>query len=160
MNEHLNIPAEVQTILNSINEVPLYLAEIPMSDHPKLPQFDRFIRVTDIDVKSKNEFAVFKYEQILKDKDTNEIVNIPLPTPEWVVYKDTWSYLRDEHNQTIEPGLIDPESYTPDMDTKIRVPSFKYMLWLLKNDRIGLLELITSYLESFKQAKLSELDTL
>ena len=157
MNEHLIIPEPIQDILDDINDTPLYLAELSMPKHPKLPQFDRFIRVNDIDAKSKNEFIYFSYEQILRDEDTNEIVNISLPTPEWVIYKDTWSSLRNETNQTIQLEFVNPEN-SVGLDPLVKVPSYKYMLWLMKNDKAGLLELITSYLDTFKQFKLTELN--
>ena len=44
MNENLMIPKQVQGILDEVENTPLYLAELPMEDHPKLPQFNRFIR--------------------------------------------------------------------------------------------------------------------
>lgn len=45
MNENLMIPKQVQGILDEVENTPLYLAELPMEAHPKLPQFNRFIRV-------------------------------------------------------------------------------------------------------------------
>ena len=109
MNENLMIPKQVQGILEEVEKTPLYLAELPMEAHPKLPQFNRFIRVINLDAKSENEFVMFGYKQVLKDKDTGEEINIQLPTPEWVVYKDTWSYLRGTKNELII--LADSETY-------------------------------------------------
>ena len=81
MNENLMIPKQVQGILDEVEKTPLYLAELPMEAHPKLPQFNRFIRVINLDAKSENEFVMFGYKQVLKDKDTGEEINIQLPTP-------------------------------------------------------------------------------
>ena len=52
MNENLMIPKQVQGILDEVENTPLYLAELPMEAHPKLPQFNRFIRVINLDAKS------------------------------------------------------------------------------------------------------------
>ena len=146
MNEHLKIPTQIQALINDIENVELSLAELPLSEHPKLPQFDRSIRVLDIDAKSRNEFVNFIYEQVLKDKETGEEINISLPAPEWVIYKETWSYLRDEQNNTIELPLSDPSDKI--LKDKVKVSSFKYMIWLMKNNKIGFLQLIQGYLLS------------
>ncbi len=158
MNEHLKIPTQVQTLIDSIEKVELSLAELPLPEHPKLPQFNRSIRVLDIDAKSRQEFVNFVYEQVLKDKETGEVINIPLPAPEWIVYKETWSYLRDEKNNLIELPLKETtEGITKD---KVKVSSFRYMIWLMKNNKIGFLQLIQGYLASFVDDKIEELNTL
>lgn len=157
MNKHLNIPAQIQALITDIEATPLHLAELPMTEHPKLPQFNRFIRVYDIDAKSRLEFVFFVYEQILKDKETGEVINIQLSKPEWVVDKTTWSYLRNEQNQPITATIKEGSEET---DNKIKVPSYKYMIWLMKNNKAGLLQLIQGYLASFIQAKQTELDAL
>lgn len=158
MNNHLNIPPDIQQLINTIANVDLNLAELPLPEHPKLPQFNRSIRVLNIDAKSKQEFVHFSYEQVLKDKETGEEIKISLPTPEWVVYKNTWSYLRDEQNIPVELLLIEPNE---DMiKDKVKVPSYKYMLWLLKNNRVGFLDLLKAYLNNFVEDKREELDSL
>lgn len=95
MNEHLNIPKNIQKIIGDIENVDLNLSELPLPEHPKLPQFNRSIRVLDIDAKSKQEFMVFIYEQVLRDKETGEEIRIPLPAPEWIVYKESSAPYRD-----------------------------------------------------------------
>ena len=157
MNEHLIIPKEIQGLISSIESTPLHLAEMPMTEHPLLPQFNRFIQVLKIDANSENEFVYFTYKQILKNKQTGEKINISLPAPEWVVYKDTWSYLRDENNQIITANVKDGSSET---DNKVKVPSYRYMLYLMKENKAGFLQLIEGYLASFIQAKQNELDQL
>lgn len=158
MNSHLKIPSQIQALINDIENVDLNLAELPLPEHPKLPQFNRSIRVLDIDAKSRNEFVNFIYEQVLKDKQTGEEINISLPAPEWVVYKETWSYLRDEQNNTIELPLIEPiDKLTKD---KVKISSFKYMIWLMKNNKIGFLQLIQGYLAGFVETKIEDLNKL
>ena len=155
MNEHLLIPEEIQLLLDSIENIPTYLAELPLPDHPKLPQFNRKIRVTGIEAKAVNEFVYFTYEQVLYDKITEEQFKIPLPAPEWVVYKDTWSYLRNEANQAIETPTQEGSLTANDF---VKVPSYKYMLYLMKNNKAGLLQLIEGYLVSFIATKIDELN--
>ncbi|MFZ4930498.1 hypothetical protein [Chryseobacterium sp. Mn2064] len=158
MNTHLTIPENIKEILSSIENTSLNLVELPLHAHPKLPQFARSIRVLDIDAKSKQQFISFRYEQVLKDKATGEEINISLPTPEWVIYKGTWSYLRDSNSNFIELPLLNPEA---DKDSdKVKVPSYQYMLWLLKNNKVGLTELLTSYLDEFVKSCRDSLDKL
>lgn len=156
MNEHLNLPTEISNTLNEILNVDLNLVELPLHEHPKLPQFDRVIRVLNIEAKSEQQFIVFVYQQVLKDKTTGEELNITLPSPEFVVYKDTWSYLRGSDNTPIQLPLTDDETQTD----YVKVPTYKYMIWLMKNNHADLLQLIKSYLELFITAKRTELDQI
>lgn len=158
MNEHLKIPAQIQALINDIENVELSLAELPLPEHPTLPQFNRSIRVLDIDAKSITEFVHFNYQQVLKDKETGEEINISLPAPEWVVYKETWSYLRDEKNNTIELPLKEPTEIAA--KEAVKVSSYKYMLWLMKKNKVAFLQLIQGYLASFIETKIEELNTL
>ncbi|WP_292010760.1 hypothetical protein [Chryseobacterium sp.] len=158
MNNHLSIPSNIQQIIDQISNTDLNLAELPLPEHPKLPHFDRFIRVLDIDAKSKQEFINFTYEQVLRDKVNGEEFKIALPTPEWVIYKETWSYLRDENNNPFEVLLTEPTE--TEATGKVRVPTYRYMLWLLKNDKIAFLDLLKSYLKDFIENKGEELDKL
>ncbi|WP_137904504.1 hypothetical protein [Chryseobacterium sp. 2VB] len=158
MNEHLIIPENIKEILNNVENISLSLAELPLQEHPKLPQFQRSIRVLDIDAKSEQQFISFRYKQILKDKETGEDINISLPSPEWVIYKDTWSYLRDGDNHLIELPVAEPEG---NMNTDlVKVPSYQYMLWLLKNNKAGFTELLASYLDEFVEKHKENLDAL
>lgn len=158
MNEQLNIPIQMQTLINDIENVELNLAELPLPQHPKLPQFNRSIRVLDIDAKSKQHFICFSYEQVLKDKETGEEIKISLPAPQWIIYKETWSYLRDDYNNPVELPLVEP---TDDrVADKVKVPSYQYMLWLLKNSKVAFTELLASYLDEFVKTHKELLDKL
>lgn len=159
LNEHLEIPQELQAVLQQIEDMPLHLAELKMQPHPKFPQYDRYLVVEDLEVKSRNEFVYFRYKQVLKDKETGEKIHIGLPTPEWVVYKEVWSYFRNSKNQIVEVPIKElEEEQTEDLDTKVRVPSYKYMLWLMKYQNAQLLALIQGYAMEFMKAKQEELD--
>ena len=156
MNENLKIPAQIKALIDDIENVALNLVELPLPEHPKLPQFNRSIRVLSIDAKSKQEFVSFIYEQVLKDKETGKEVKITLPTPEWVIYKDTWSYLRGTDNVLIEVPLKEDNS----KKGMIKVPSYRYMIWLMKNNKFQFLQLIQMYLLGFIESKTEELNKI
>lgn len=156
MNEHLNIPLEIQSLINDINNVELNFVELPLQEHPKLSQFNRSIRVLDFEAKSEQQFLVFVYEQVLRDKETGEEINIKLPAPEWIIYKETWSYLRGTNNFPIELSLKEDKS----KKDLVKVPSYKYMIWLMKSNKVGFLQLIQGYLANFIDAKIEDLNKL
>lgn len=158
MNEHLKIPAKVNDIINQIETIDLNLVELPLPEHPLLTQFNRSIVVSGFDTKSKQEFIVFSYEQVLKNKETGEIVKIKLPNPEWAIYADTWSYLRDEKGNFIETSILEPDGKIT--KEKIKVPAYKYILYLMKNNKADILSLIKIYLADFIDAKIDELNKL
>lgn len=160
MNTSLQIPTELQAVLDQIENTPLHLAEMAIADHPKLPGFNRKIRVYDIDAKSKQQLVVFQYAQVLVDKETGEESQLKLPTPDWVVYADTWSYFRGQDGQIVELPINPDIEKQEGIDTKIRVPSYKYMLWLMKNNQAGFLQLIQGYLNDFVINKIEELNKL
>lgn len=161
LNVHLQVPAELQAILDQIDNMPLHLAELKMQPHPKFPQYDRYLVVEDLEVKGRNEFVYFRYIQVLKDKETGEKIQTKLPTPEWVVYDKTWSYFRDERGKAVELPLKQSENneeLPPNIDNRVRTPSYKYMLWLMKYQNAQLLVLIQGYAMEFMKAKQEELD--
>lgn len=155
LNENLTVSNEIKSVINSIDSIDLYLAELPLPAHPKLPQFNRFIQVFDIEAKSNQQFVIFNYEQVLRDKKTGDKINIMLPTPYFVIYPETWSYLRDDQNNAIEVNVKDS-----DAKGKIKVPTYKYMLWLMKNNKADLISLIESYMVNFIESKIEELNKL
>ena len=156
MNEHLNIPGNLQKIINEIKGIDLSFVEIPMKEHPKLPQFNRTIRILDIDAKSQQEFIVFIYEQVLRDKDTDEEIKIPLPAPEWIMHKESSIPYRDDKNLPIELPLKDDNT----QKDVLKVPSYKYMLWLLKNQKTGFLHFIQSSLTRFVEENTTALNKI
>ena len=159
MNTHLIIPADIQEILDNIENTSLHLAELRLEPHPVFSKFDRSIRVLDIDTKSVQQFIYFRYEQVLKDSQTGQEVKISLPLPEWVIYKETWSILLDDDfTNPIELPLKEPtEEITQD---RVKVPAYKYMLWLLKNDNVRFSELLNHYLQEFVKTHQNELDKI
>lgn len=161
LNAHLQVPAELQAILDQIDNMPLHFAELKMHPHPKFPQYDRYLVVEDMEAKSRNEFVFFRYKQVLKDKETGEKIHIGLPTPEWVVYDKTWSYFRDEKGNVVELPLKQSENneeLPPNIDNRVRTPSYKYMLFLMVYHRAMMLRLIEGYAVEFMKTKQSELD--
>lgn len=160
LNNHLQIPENLKGVLEQINSIPLHLAELNIEDHPDYPSHNRTIRVLRMETTAEVEYCHFIYEQVLTHKETGVILNIPLPKPRWEVNMYIWSYFRGKGGQPIE--LPFKEDYEAGEDekiiTKLRVPAYKYMLWLMANNHANFLQLIEGYLRDFVRIKINELN--
>jgi hypothetical protein len=95
--EKLQIPTEVQGLLNSINSTRLNLGEIKIDKHPLVAQdLDRYIQINKISIDLNLPRTYIWYSQVLKDADGN-IVPSNLPTPEWMMNETETSSIRDEN---------------------------------------------------------------
>ncbi|MCO4303725.1 hypothetical protein [Riemerella anatipestifer] len=160
LNDHLNIPENLKGIVEQINNIPLHLAELKIEDHPDYPSYNRTIKVLRMETTAEVEYCHFVYEQILTHKETKTILNIQLPKPIWEVNMYIWSYFRGKDGQPVELPL--KEDYEAGEDenifTKLRVPAYKYMLWLMTNNHANFLQLIEGYLGDFVRIKINELN--
>lgn len=167
MKEKLLLPEQVQQLLNEINTTDLNLGEIQISEHPLLPSFNRFIRINKMVVDTELPRTYLFYQQVLRSKETNEIEPSKLPTPEWLIGEEEWSSLRDESFNRILVPVVDDETQNPVLDEEgnpktsiVKVNTHHYMLWLVKNNKIGFLDLLKSYLQEFVELKNNELNKL
>lgn len=167
MKEKLLVPEQVQQLLNGIKATDLNLGEIQIAEHPLLPTFNRFIRINKMMVDTELPRIYLFYQQILRDKATREIEPSNLPTPEWMIGEEEWSSLRDENFDRIFVPVIDEETKKPVLDENgnpktsiIKVNTHQYMLWLVKNNKVGFLNLLKSYLLEFVEMKSHELNKL
>lgn len=167
MKEKLLLPEQVQQLLNEINITDLNLGEIQISEHPLLPSFNRFIRINKLVVDTELPRTYLFYQQVLRDKETNEIEPSNLPTPEWLIGEEEWSSLRDENFDRILVSVVDEETQNPVLDEEgnpktsiVKVNTHHYMLWLVKNNKVGFLDLLKSYLQEFVELKSNELNKL
>lgn len=167
MKEKLLLPEQVQQLLNEINTTHLNLGEIQISEHPMLPSFNRFIRINKMVVDTELPRTYLFYQQVLRNKETNEIEPSNLPTPEWMIGEEEWSSLRDESFNRILVPVVDEETQNPVPDEEgnpktsiVKVNTHHYMLWLVKNNKIGFLDLLKSYLQEFVELKNNELNKL
>ncbi|MBP1166436.1 hypothetical protein JOE44_003320 [Chryseobacterium sp. PvR013] len=167
MKEKLLIPEEVKQLLKEINTTDLNLGEIQISEHPLLSTFNRFIRINKMVVDTELPRIYLFYQQVLRYKETNEIEPSNLPTPEWLIGEDEWSSLRDENFNRIFVPVVDEETQNPVLDEDghpktsiVKVNTHHYMLWLVKNNKIGFLDLLKSYLQEFAEMKSNELNRL
>lgn len=167
MKEQLSVPQSVQQIVNEINSAEISLGEIQIHEHPLLPSFDRYIKINKIVVDTDLPRTYLFYQQVLKDKTTHKTEPSKLPNPEWMIGEEEWSFLRDENFNKIEVPVVDEETHEPilgDNDepktSMIRVGTHPYMLWLLKNNKLGFLDLLKVYLNEFVEMKKDELDRL
>ncbi|TZF93711.1 hypothetical protein FW781_18650 [Chryseobacterium panacisoli] len=167
MKEKLLIPQQVEQLLKEINTTNLNLGEIQISEHPLLTSFNRFIRINKMVVDTELPRTYLFYQQILRDKETHEIEPSNLPTPEWLIGEEEWSSLRDKNFDRILVPVVDEETQNPVLDEDgypktsiVKVNTHHYMLWLVKNNKIGFLDLLKSYLQEFIEMKSNELNKL
>lgn len=154
----LQIPTEIQELLNSINSTKLNLGEIKIDKHPLVSQdLDRYIQINKISIDLNLPRTYIWYSQILKDSEGN-VVPSNLPTPEWLISETETSSLRDENFQRVLVPVVDEETDeiilnedgTPKM-SPIFLNSHKYLIWLLKNNKVGFLQLLSAYLSELLQ---------
>ena len=167
--EKLQIPTEVQELLNSINSTKLNLGEIKIDKHPLVSQdLDRYIQINKISIDLNLPRTYIWYSQILKDADGN-LVPSNLPTPEWMMNETETSSIRDENFNRILVPVVDEETNEPILNedgtpktSPLFVNSHSYLLWLLNSNKVGFLQLLSAYLLELLQtsvfkAKLNQL---
>ena len=152
--EKLQIPTTVQGLLDSINSTQLNLGEIKIDKHPLVSQdLDRYIQINKISIDLNLPRTYIWYSQVLKDSEDN-IVPSNLPTPEWMIGETETSSVRDENFNRILVPVVDEETNehilnedgTP-KTSPLFVNSHSYLLWLLKNNKVGFLQLLSIYLQ-------------
>ena len=151
--EKLQIPTQVQELLDSINSTKLNLGEIKIDKHPLVSQdLDRYIQINKISIDLNLPRTYIWYGQVLKDSEGN-IVPSNLPTPEWLINETETSTIRDENFNRILVPVVDEETDEPILNedgspktSPLLVNSHSYLLWLLKNNRASFLQLLSTYL--------------
>ncbi len=156
--EKLQIPTQVQALLNSINATKLNLGEIKIDKHPLVSQdLDRYIQINKISIDLNLPRTYIWYSQVLKNSEGN-VVPSNLPTPEWIMSETETSSIRDENFNRIEVPVVDEETNEPILNedgtpktSPLFINSHSYLLWLLKNNKVGFLQLISVYLVELLQ---------
>ena len=151
--EKLQIPTEIQGLLDAINSTKLDLGEIKIDKHPLVSQdLDRYIQINKISIDLNLPRTYIWYSQVLKDLEGN-IVLSNLPTPEWMMGEIETSTVRDENFNRILVPVVDEETDEPILNddgtpktSPLLVNSHSYLLWLLKNNKVGFLQLLSTYL--------------
>ena len=151
--EKLQIPTAVQELLDSINSTKLNLGEIKIDKHPLVSQdLDRYIQINKISIDLNLPRTYIWYSQVLKDSKGN-VVPSNLPTPEWLINEIGTSTIRDENFNRILVPVVDEETNEPILNedgtpkiSPLFVNSHSYLLWLLKNNKVGFLQLLSTYL--------------
>ena len=167
--EKLQIPTVIQGLLDSINTTKLDLGEIKIDKHPLVSQdLERYIQINKISIDLNLPRTYIWYSQILKDSEGN-IVTSNLPTPEWMMSEIETSTIRDENFNRILVPVVDEETNEPILNedgtpktSPLFVNSHSYLLWLLNNNKVGFLQLLSNYLlellqNSVFKAKLNQL---
>ena len=156
--EKLQIPTQVQALLDSINATELNLGEIKIDKHPLVSQdLDRYIQINKISIDLNLPRTYIWYSQVLKDSEGN-VVPSNLPTPEWMMNETEKSSVRDENFNRILVPVVDEETNEPILNedgtpktAPLFVNSHSYLLWLLKNNKVGFLQLLSNYLSELLQ---------
>ena len=156
--EKLQIPTQVQALLDSINATELNLGEIKIDKHPLVAQdLDRYIQINKISIDLNLPRTYIWYSQVLKDSEGN-VVPSNLPTPEWLINETETSTIRDENFNRILVPVVDEETDEPILNedgtpknSPLFVNSHSYLLWLLKNNKVGFLDLLQEYLSELLQ---------
>ena len=151
--EKLQITQQVQGLLDSINSTKLNLGEIKIDKHPLVSQdLDRYIQINKISIDLNLPRTYIWYSQVLKDSEGN-VVPSNLPTPEWMMSEIETSSVRDENFNRVEVPVVDEETNEPVLNedgtpktSPLFVNSHSYLLWLLKNNKAGFLQLLSTYL--------------
>lgn len=167
--EKLQIPTEIQGLLDSINSTKLNLGEIKIDKHPLVSQdLDRYIQINKISIDLNLPRTYIWYRQVLKDSEGN-VVPSNLPTPEWMMGETETSTVRDENFNRILVPVVDEATNEPILNedgtpktSPLFVNSHSYLLWLLRNNKAGFLQLLSTYLLELLQtsvfkAKLNQL---
>ena len=156
--EKLQIPTQVQALLDSINSTKLNLGEIKIDKHPLVSQdLDRYIQINKISIDLNLPRTYIWYSQVLKDLEGN-VIPSNLPTPEWMMGETETSTIRDENFNRILVPVVDEETDEPILNddgspktSPLLVNSHSYLLWLLKNNKVGFLDLLQAYLSELLQ---------
>ena len=156
--EKLQIPTAVQELLDSINATKLNLGEIKIDKHPLVSQdLERYIQINKISIDLNLPRTYIWYSQVLKDLEGN-VVPSNLPTPEWLINETETSTIRDENFNRILVPVVDEETNEPVLNedgtpktSPLFVNSHNYLLWLLKSNKVGFLDLLQAYLSKLLQ---------
>lgn len=151
MNDNLNIPENIKSKIDLINNVPMSFGTLLLDDHPDYPNHTRYMKVIGFEVNLNNTFVWIKYIQVGINKETGEEIILPLQTPDFVLYQSTWSYLKDAKGKVIEAPLKEQEDPENPVSEGIKVLSVKYMI-SLSNSGATISQLIQGYLPAFKEA--------
>ena len=156
--EKLQITTQVQELLDSINATKLNLGEIKIDKHPLVSQdLDRYIQINKISIDLNLPRTYIWYSQVLKDAEGN-VVPSNLPTPEWMLNETETSSIRDENFNRILVPVVDEETDRPILNDEgtlktspLFVNSHSYLLWVLNNNKVGFLQLLSVYLVELLQ---------
>lgn len=169
LNENLQIPEPYLSFLEAVDNVPTIWAEHPLPDLPELSMFSRKIAVTGFNApkcspETGNRIYI-SVEQILTHRDSGKLFKA-MNAPMWEIMDETWSYLRDFSDPTklveVDQIIPDPENPEATVTVKsfIKIPTVKYLKFLILNKKAHLVDLFEQYLSDFAAAKASELEKL
>ena len=166
--EKLQIPKVLEPILQAINGVPYYWAEMPLEDLSELPQFNRKIVVSGFnspDLEDENDERIYiTIKQLFINKETGKIFMTRKQKP-WEILSSLKSIFPNPADATkpvfVNENTLDDEGEVVETNKVIlKVPSVKLMRFLLLTKQAHLTDLFAANLKDFAIQFKEELDTI
>ena len=174
--KNLQIPIALQSLIDNINKTPLNFGEFKIEPHPEIPHRLRFLKVYKpiIDIETKQSFIF--YRQVLKDAETNEVIESNLPTPIWEITHDMTSTLRkpilqalrvpldglnfDEIGRVLVPSEDENGNVIDGDLTPIEIDSHVFLKFMENTLKFTTTQIISSYITEFYEQNKNELNKL
>lgn len=145
------IPAPIKGLITQINATKPNFAVLDLPADPKFPTFTRTLTVNDMLAYSDTKEILFFFKIEFKN-EKGEIMPIDTSTiGDWKVRSEDISDLVGADGKAImvDEQMIDGidgiETIISTIKAPIKVNTFSYMTWLLKNKKADLHSLISSY---------------
>ena len=159
--ENLKFTPQQKELLDEILATPYYWAELPLEDLPDVPSRDRKIVVSGFNCpdleKGNDERIYITIKRILIHKETKFEDTNP-KSFEWEITANLKSIIP---NQTIQKEISDAEgNIIETTEVPFKVPSVKFIRYLLLNKQAQITDLLESALADFANQFKTQLDTL
>lgn len=168
MKEVLNIASPYKEMLLQIETHTQYWAELPIADHPILSQFNRKLVISGFnfpDLENEQDKRLYiTVKQIFTDKKTGKVFLVK-NAPMWVIYADSWSYVRNVNDPTkyvdVDKQTFDDEGNLVKTEkVKLQASTIDYLKYQVVNKKAHLIDLFSMYLNDFATTFKDELDKL
>lgn len=158
--------AQAQGLKQMLENLPVILAEIPLPDILKMPDYRQVLRVRDINVAICANFVGLTPKRILIDKESGEEVDMNLPVPKWEITGSNFSSIvnpqgvREMHEMewyddeldevvTTKPvvtgldengdPIYEEQELEPLIDESFLLPSIPYLMFMVKQVKLPVL---------------------
>ena len=159
--ENLKYTQQQQALYDAVMATPYYWAELRLEDLSSLPFHDRKIVISGFncpDLEKNNDERIYiTIKRILIHKDTR-IEDSIKKSFEWEITANLKSIIP---NQTLQKEILDEEgNILETIEVPFKVPSVKFIRYLLLNKQAQITDLLESALADFANQFKTQLDTL